>query len=184
MSRLRFQSARLSTRLKKLARQEIFDGEKETHQERPQRLTRLFQELGNHHQLLPVDTEVPRNILNQIHAKRYIGALIKLGKFATKYHYPSVFPYLGRADHQNLTLLRALQGQFSFDMYTPVHPQLWSIALESASTAHQVAQLILSGQERFCYALIRPPGHHAEPAKMGGYCYLNNAAIATQTLTN
>jgi acetoin utilization deacetylase AcuC-like enzyme len=32
------------------------------------------------------------------------------------------------------------------------------------------------------YALCRPPGHHAGPDFFGGYCYLNNAAIAAQAL--
>ena len=35
---------------------------------------------------------------------------------------------------------------------------------------------------RFVYALCRPPGHHAGPGWLGGYCYLNNAAAAAQAL--
>ncbi|MDF1729691.1 MAG: histone deacetylase family protein, partial [Sulfitobacter sp.] len=33
---------------------------------------------------------------------------------------------------------------------------------------------------RSAFALCRPPGHHAASDLMGGYCYLNNAAIAAQ----
>jgi acetoin utilization deacetylase AcuC-like enzyme len=36
--------------------------------------------------------------------------------------------------------------------------------------------------ERSAYALCRPPGHHAAAAMYGGFCYLNNAAIAAQWL--
>ena len=36
--------------------------------------------------------------------------------------------------------------------------------------------------ERFAYALCRPPGHHAHTDMAGGFCYLNNAAIAAQRL--
>ena len=33
------------------------------------------------------------------------------------------------------------------------------------------------------YALCRPPGHHAERSRMGGYCYFNNTAIAAEYLS-
>ena len=41
---------------------------------------------------------------------------------------------------------------------------------------------LLRQGERAAFALCRPPGHHAAAAAMGGYCYLNNAAIAVQAL--
>ena len=37
--------------------------------------------------------------------------------------------------------------------------------------------------ERVAYALCRPPGHHALRARMGGYCYFNNTAIAAEYLS-
>lgn len=39
---------------------------------------------------------------------------------------------------------------------------------------------ILETQSKVCYALVRPPGHHAQPSQADGYCFLNNAGIATQ----
>jgi acetoin utilization deacetylase AcuC-like enzyme len=36
--------------------------------------------------------------------------------------------------------------------------------------------------DRSAYALCRPPGHHAGRAVFGGYCFLNNAALAAQHL--
>jgi len=42
--------------------------------------------------------------------------------------------------------------------------------------------LVLEGRQ-FAYALVRPPGHHAERRAFGGFCYLNNAAIAAQLLS-
>ena len=44
------------------------------------------------------------------------------------------------------------------------------------------ADKILEGQ-RLAYALVRPPGHHAERRSFGGFCYFNNAAIAAQYLS-
>ena len=37
-------------------------------------------------------------------------------------------------------------------------------------------------EDRFALALTRPPGHHAGPNYMGGYCFINNAAVAAQAL--
>lgn len=54
-------------------------------------------------------------------------------------------------------------------------------AYASAQTAIAGAALILQGQ-RAAYALCRPPGHHAFAELAGGFCYLNNTAIAAQQL--
>ncbi len=40
----------------------------------------------------------------------------------------------------------------------------------------------LGNQPPGIYALVRPPGHHAQSDVCGGYCFLNNIAIATQWL--
>lgn len=64
---------------------------------------------------------------------------------------------------------------------TPVCAQAVATAREGVGTAISAARAILAGA-RFSYALCRPPGHHAGPGWLGGYCYLNNAAAAAQTL--
>jgi acetoin utilization deacetylase AcuC-like enzyme len=63
----------------------------------------------------------------------------------------------------------------------PVGAGLVAAAHEGVRTAITAAQRVAGGA-RFAYALCRPPGHHAGPAWLGGYCYLNTAAAATQTL--
>ncbi len=64
---------------------------------------------------------------------------------------------------------------------TPVCASVAAAAFEGVRTAIAAARLIVTG-EHFAYALCRPPGHHAGPGWLGGYCYLNNAAAAAQTL--
>ncbi len=64
---------------------------------------------------------------------------------------------------------------------TPVCAQVLATAREGIGTAISAARAIVAGA-RFSYALCRPPGHHAGPDWLGGYCYLNNAAAAAQTL--
>ncbi|MBN1151832.1 MAG: histone deacetylase family protein, partial [Dehalococcoidia bacterium] len=55
----------------------------------------------------------------------------------------------------------------------------WEAAYWSAQTALSGADAVMAG-ERIAYAVCRPPGHHARRDAAGGFCYLNNAAIATQ----
>jgi acetoin utilization deacetylase AcuC-like enzyme len=63
----------------------------------------------------------------------------------------------------------------------PVSPALVAAAREGVRTAITAAERLLAGA-RYTYAVCRPPGHHAGPAFLGGYCYLNNAAAAVRTL--
>ena len=63
----------------------------------------------------------------------------------------------------------------------PAGPDLVAAADEAVRTAISAARHVAAGA-RFAYALCRPPGHHAGPAFLGGYCYLNTAAAAAQTL--
>jgi acetoin utilization deacetylase AcuC-like enzyme len=63
----------------------------------------------------------------------------------------------------------------------PVSAGLVDAAREGIRTAITAAERLAAGA-RFTYALCRPPGHHAGPAWFAGYCYLNTAAAAVQTL--
>lgn len=63
----------------------------------------------------------------------------------------------------------------------PVGEHTWRSAYAAAQCAVAAAHAVMGG-ERHAYALCRPPGHHARRAAAGGFCYLNNAAIAAQVL--
>lgn len=63
----------------------------------------------------------------------------------------------------------------------PVRAGLVAAAREGVRTSITAAARLLDGA-RYTYAVCRPPGHHAGPAFLGGYCYLNNAAAAVRTL--
>jgi acetoin utilization deacetylase AcuC-like enzyme len=56
---------------------------------------------------------------------------------------------------------------------------LYDISALAAGAAIQAAEI---GLRRPCFALIRPPGHHASSGSCWGFCYFNNMAIALQTL--
>lgn len=63
----------------------------------------------------------------------------------------------------------------------PIGKGTWEAAVWAAHSAVQAACLVADG-ERAAYALCRPPGHHAYADKAGGFCFLNNTAIAAQWL--
>ncbi len=72
-------------------------------------------------------------------------------------------------------------GQYAFGVGAPILQETWQAAYWSAQCALSAADHLLAG-ERAAYALCRPPGHHAAANLCGGFCYLNNAAIAAEYL--
>lgn len=63
---------------------------------------------------------------------------------------------------------------------TFLNPGSWDAALLAAGTALSAMKYILDGPGKIAYALVRPPGHHAQPCQADGYCFLNNAGLAVQ----
>lgn len=70
---------------------------------------------------------------------------------------------------------------YSFDAGTPITSGTWIAATTAANVALTGAAKLNEG-ETTVFSLCRPPGHHAAVDYYGGYCFLNNAAIATQYL--
>ncbi|MEM7733300.1 MAG: histone deacetylase family protein [Pseudomonadota bacterium] len=75
-------------------------------------------------------------------------------------------------------------GQAGFhqaDTACPISAHTWGSAYWSAQTAIAATRAVLGGAPA-AYALCRPPGHHAYADQAGGFCFLNNSAIAAQHL--
>lgn len=72
-------------------------------------------------------------------------------------------------------------GAWSMDASTPIASGTWNAAYWSAQAALSALDAVAAGGTR-AFALCRPPGHHAGADYMGGYCYLNNAAIAARAV--
>ncbi|MBV9046157.1 MAG: histone deacetylase family protein [Alphaproteobacteria bacterium] len=72
-------------------------------------------------------------------------------------------------------------GSYAFDTATPILRGTWAAALAAVNGSLSAAEAVKNG-ERAAFALARPPGHHASNDVFGGYCYLNNVAIAAQWL--
>jgi acetoin utilization deacetylase AcuC-like enzyme len=61
---------------------------------------------------------------------------------------------------------------------TPIGPGSYAIAVRAAGGALASVEAVVEGRVRNAYALVRPPGHHAESAQARGYCLLGNTALA------
>ncbi|HPQ39142.1 MAG TPA: histone deacetylase family protein [bacterium] len=94
--------------------------------------------------------------------------------------YPYVFPIRNRIRPPVELPVRA--GYYCIDTFTPISRQSYEAARFAVDCTLTAAQEIVSGR-RIAYALVRPPGHHAERGFFGGFCYFNNAAIAAQYLS-
>jgi acetoin utilization deacetylase AcuC-like enzyme len=93
---------------------------------------------------------------------------------------PNIHP-----DRRDLGYPASAVGQAGYhmtDTSCPIGAATWAAAYASAQTALHAADLVACG-DRSAYALCRPPGHHAFAELAGGFCYLNNSAIAAEALT-
>ncbi|MBC2857919.1 histone deacetylase family protein [Stappia sp. 28M-7] len=95
--------------------------------------------------------------------------------------FPFVWPVRGLNIDPVPDHIDGLLGRYSFDAGTPLGEHTFAAARASANSALTGARLVAGG-ERAAFALCRPPGHHAAADYYGGYCFLNNAAIAAQWL--
>lgn len=80
--------------------------------------------------------------------------------------------------------LRGILGKtarYLADGSCPIGEHTWQAAYWSAQSAVAAAHAVIEGDQA-AYALCRPPGHHARAEAAGGFCFLNNAAIAAQVL--
>jgi acetoin utilization deacetylase AcuC-like enzyme len=120
--------------------------------------------------------------LSAVHDRGYITYLKRVceGLDDTKAIYPYVFPIRNRAHPPVELAVRA--GYYCIDTFTPLSRNAFLAARRAVDCAVTAAQEIVGGR-RCAYALVRPPGHHAEREFFGGFCYFNNAAIAAEYLS-
>lgn len=124
--------------------------------------------------------------ITRVHTERYLNFLS--GAFdeyralgGTGDAFPSVWSIRGMRSDVVPTSFAARMGLFSFDAGTPLTAGSWPAARAGANCALTGADMLLEG-EPAAFVLTRPPGHHAGSDFFGGYCFLNNAAIAAQRL--
>lgn len=117
-----------------------------------------------------------------------IKAILERGPLATSLEWP---PVRLHADEElemvhtpaYLDDLRqsAAAGGRRFTSTTVLGPRSWPAVLAAASASMEAARAAMARPGVPAYALVRPPGHHAQPACADGYCFVNNAALAAET---
>ena len=92
--------------------------------------------------------------------------------------FPYAFPVVRRRPLA-LDRIDARLGRFAMDACSPIASGTWEAAYWNAQTLLSALDAVLAGDSS-AFALCRPPGHHAGADYVGGYCYLNTAAIAAE----
>ncbi len=169
-------------------RHEFFRGELVPCFEKPERVDQVLAELGRRGLgQIVTPHSVPPMTLERVHTPRYLAFLrnawadwVALDPAnAGKDAFPSVWPVRTlRADIEPDNFSAKL-GLYSMDSGTPITAGTWAAAKTGADCAVNAAHALRLG-ERGAFALTRPPGHHAGADFFGGYCFLNNAALAAQ----
>ncbi len=171
-------------------RYEIFRGEMVPCFEKPERADIVVAELGRRNLGRIVTPHgVPLTSLERIHTPRYLHFLrhawsdwLALDPAnAEKDAFPAVWPVRTLRDDIEPENFCARLGLYSMDSGTPLTSGAWIAAKTGADCAVNAAHALRLG-ERSTFALTRPPGHHAGADFFGGYCFLNNAALAAQHL--
>jgi len=126
------------------------------HPERPDRL-RAIEKVLSHEIYMPLKRETAPaaddEVIARVHPESYISALRKAA--------PE-------------------EGEAYIDGDTLMSPGTMKAALHAVGAAVRATDAVMSGEARTAFCAVRPPGHHAEPARAMGFCFFSNAAIAAE----
>ncbi|MEX1091647.1 MAG: histone deacetylase family protein [Acidimicrobiia bacterium] len=164
----------------------MFGGELSPPAETAERAKRILRALEGGGFRIVAPEIISRDLLLEVHSDRYLRFLesaharwrvatkSSLGDEAVAY----IRPIPGTPWKEPTSVL-AEMGRYSNDV-DPILHGTWPAIIAGASCAEAAASA--SMEHGVAYALTRPPGHHAARETYGGYCYINNAAVAASRL--
>lgn len=151
--------------------------------ESPIRIKTILTELEKTDMFIRVSVKhFSERYIKAVHDCRFVDYLKKICTILepNRSIYPYVFPIRNGARPPKELPVRA--GYYCIDTFTPLNGNAYAAAKGSVDCALTAASHILRGH-RVAYALVRPPGHHAESNAFGGFCYFNSGAIAAHYLS-
>jgi acetoin utilization deacetylase AcuC-like enzyme len=165
---------------------EFFRGRLVDAMERPERAAELWatlQESGlgqsqavHDHGLAPIARVHSGAYLRFLHGAH--AEWLALG--GTGEAFPAVWPVRTLRHDVEPANFSARMGLYSMDNGTPLTEGAWQAAYWGAQATLSGLQALQDDAQRAAYVLTRPPGHHAGRDFFGGYCFVNNAAVAAQ----
>jgi len=151
--------------------------------ESPVRIKSITEELEKSGLFDPLPTKsFSDRYLYSVHDRDFCVWLKKacIGTAEGKSLYPYVFPIRNKTRPPRE--LSVLAGYYCIDTFTPINNRAYPAARRAVDCALTAARWLVGGG-RIAYALVRPPGHHAERRSFGGFCYFNNSAAAANYLS-
>ncbi len=165
---------------------ELHNGEMVDGFERPERADLIAEALRSAGYDFTEPDPVDRELVGRVHTPAYVEFLETAWDrwTAAGHEAPAAMGFMwptgGFSDREPSDIV-GLLGRHSFSADTSIVPGTWDAVASSASIAMTAADRTLD-HGATAYGLCRPPGHHAGRDRFGGYCYLNNAAVAAQRL--
>ncbi|WP_455368035.1 hypothetical protein [[Eubacterium] cellulosolvens] len=151
--------------------------------ESPVRVNSILKEFKHSDIFLKISPEhYSESYIKSVHDSQYVEYFKKMCNTLQEGQsiYPYVFPIRNTTRPPKELAIRA--GYYCIDSFTPLNRNAYLAAKRAVDCALTAAKKILEGS-RLAYALVRPPGHHAERHAFGGFCYFNSGAVAAHYLS-
>ncbi|KAF8499251.1 Arginase/deacetylase [Russula emetica] len=177
---------------------EILSGDKIPYIESPARLQLIKKALEEYPSLFSFESassssqDVTRCV-EMVHSREYLNYLshsydnwVRTGG-STEAVLPETFPHPKLLPGPSQTQVESLSpiaqaGYYCFDLSCPITKDTYSSVIASVGVALSAARELAIASNPGVFALCRPPGHHAGTSLCGGYCFVNNVAVAARYL--
>ncbi len=152
----------------------------------PERTERFMAGIADEGHEIAEPQDYGKQYVASVHAANYVDFLSSAyGKWARLPNagsevVPNVHPRHAGKAYPSSIVGRA--GYHLSDLACPITENTWEASLWGAHSATAAALAVRDGGQDYAYAMCRPPGHHAGADFAGGFCYINNAAIAAEIM--